>query len=56
MVTNKLTANYINAMDITAKKITVLDKSDDTLFEADGTKTAYENGQVIKDGSVTIAG
>lgn len=27
LVTNKLTANYINAMDITAKKITVLDKT-----------------------------
>ena len=38
MVTNKLTANYINALDITAKKITVLDKSNNNkpLFEADG--------------------
>ena len=38
LVTNKLTANYINAMDITAKKITVLDKSNNNkpLFEADG--------------------
>ena len=38
LVTNKLTANYINALDITAKKITVLDKSNNNkpLFEADG--------------------
>ena len=38
LVTNKLTANYINALDITAKKITILDKDDPTkkLFEADG--------------------
>lgn len=38
LVANKLTANYINALDITAKKITVLDKSDNNkpLFEADG--------------------
>ena len=38
LVANKLTANYINALDITAKKITVLDKDDNTkkLFEADG--------------------
>ena len=56
MVTNKLTAKYINALDITTKKITVLDKYENTLFEADGTKTIDENGQVIKDGSVTIAG
>ena len=38
LVANKLTANYINALDITAKKITVLDKSNNNkpLFEADG--------------------
>lgn len=43
MVTNKLTANYINALDITAKKITVLNNNNATqsdsnpiLFEADG--------------------
>ena len=43
MVTNKLTANYINALDITAKKITVLNNnnaaqsdSNPILFEADG--------------------
>ena len=43
-------------MDITTKKITVLDKSNNKLFEADGTKTVDENGQVIKDSSATIAG
>ncbi len=47
LVTNKLTANYINAMDITAKKITVLDKNNNTLFEADG---------LSDDHSVTIGG
>ena len=40
MVTNKLTANYINALDITTKKITVRqDNTNDksaVLFEADG--------------------
>lgn len=36
LVTNKLTANYINAMDITSKKMQVLDSNDDTLFLADG--------------------
>lgn len=38
LVANKITANYINALDITAKKITVLDPDDNTkkLFEADG--------------------
>ena len=56
LVTNKLTAKYIDAMDITAKSIKILDKYDNTLFEADGTKTVDENGQVIKDSSVTIAG
>lgn len=37
MVTNKLTATYINALDITAKKIKILnDAGNTTLFEADG--------------------
>lgn len=43
LVANKLTANYINALDITAKKITVLNNnnavqsdSNPILFEADG--------------------
>ena len=56
MVTNKLTAKYIDAMDITAKSIKILDKNGNTLFEADGTKTIDESGQVTKDSSVTIAG
>lgn len=43
LVTNKLTANYINALDITTKKITVLQdaaaaiEEQKILFEADGT-------------------
>ena len=43
LVANKLTANYINALDITAKKITVLNNNNaeqselnPILFEADG--------------------
>ena len=46
LVTNKLTANYINALDITAKKITVLQNAAEAieeqkiLFEADGTNAA----------------
>jgi hypothetical protein len=39
LVTNKLTANYINALDITAKQITVLQDKEDQdsiLFQADG--------------------
>ena len=47
MVTNKLTANYINAMDITSKRIEVLDGNNDTLFLADGI-----NGN----GEVTVGG
>lgn len=47
LVTNKLTANYINALDITTKKITVRqDNANDKsaiLFEADGTSN---NGTV----------
>ena len=53
-VTNKLTANYINALNITAKKITVLENNNATesssnykLFEADGLNSS---------GSVYIAG
>ena len=36
LVANKVTANYINALDITAKKIKILDTDNTTLFEADG--------------------
>lgn len=46
LVTNKLTANYINAMDITAKKITILqdnkDEQSQILFKADGTSNNSE--------------
>lgn len=37
MIANKVTANYINAMDITAKKLTVLDSSNNPLLVADST-------------------
>lgn len=43
---NKVTANYVNALDITAKKIAVLDKDNNTLFEANG---------LNKNGTVKIA-
>lgn len=37
LVANKLTANYINALDITAKKVTIVDKNNTSiLFTADG--------------------
>ena len=40
LVANKLTANYINALDITAKKVTVIDnKNSGILFEANGLNT-----------------
>lgn len=51
LVANKLTANYINALDITTKKITVLqdnkDEQSQILFKADGTS---------KNGAVKIGG
>ena len=46
LVANKITANYINALDITAKKITVFNNNE-TLFQADGTSD---------EGVVTIGG
>lgn len=36
IVANKVTAQYVNALDITAKKIEILDTDNTTLFEADG--------------------
>lgn len=45
LVANKVTANYINAMDITAKKIEILDSNNDTIFLADGT-TNDDNNKV----------
>lgn len=51
IVANKLTANYINALDITAKKITIRQdntaEDSDILFNADGTS---------KEGQVKIGG
>ena len=48
LVANKITANYINALDITAKKITVLQdntqpesSTNEALFKADSTGTGY---------------
>lgn len=44
MVANKLTANYINALDITTKKITVPGSTNNSiLFQADGTKSSVED-------------
>lgn len=44
LVANKITANYINALDITTKKITVLndDVNQKILFKADGTGSTGE--------------
>ena len=57
LVTNKLTANYINALDITAKKITVLkdnskelNGSNPILFQADGTS----NNSGVNIGGFTV--
>lgn len=54
LVTNKLTANYINALDITTKKITVRqDNADDKsaiLFEADG----ISNNGTVKVGGFNV--
>lgn len=36
LVANKVTANYVNSLNLTAKNITVLDSSNNTLFKADG--------------------
>ena len=36
LVANKITANYVNALDITAKRIEVKDSNTNTLFLADG--------------------
>ena len=42
IVKNKVTANYINALDITAKKIEVIDNNSRTLFKADGLSNPAE--------------
>lgn len=55
LVTNKLTANYINALDITTKKITVLQdaaaaiEEQKILFEADGTNATGKGKVKIAD-------
>jgi hypothetical protein len=44
LVANKLTANYINALDITTKKISVVNSSNTgTLLEADGNPTTGDH-------------
>lgn len=57
LIANKVTANYINALDITAKKITVLqdnskklNDSNPILFQADGTS----NNSGVKIGGFTV--
>ena len=42
IIENKVTANYINAMDITAESIEVIDANSRTLFKADGLSTTPE--------------
>ena len=53
LVANKVTANYINTLGITAQKVTVLDKTGGKLFEANGTA---KDGQGNPDPYVQIAG
>ena len=50
LVTNKLTANYINAMDIRAKKIEIKDGSNNTLLLADG----ISNTHTVKIGNFDV--
>lgn len=42
IVANKVTANYIHALKITAKRVEVLDSDDTTLFKADGLDGRHE--------------
>lgn len=51
LVANKVTANYINALDITAKKIEVLDTKNATLFEANGLDP---DNPVVRVGGFTV--
>ena len=46
LVANKLTANYINALDITAKKIQVNDVNGNILFKANGISGDADSNQV----------
>lgn len=42
IVANKVTTTYVDALDVTAKKIKILDTDDTTLFEADGLNGAHK--------------
>ena len=53
LIANKVTANYINALDITAQKVKVLDANAATLFEANG---LHRNSSDRLDPYVTIGG
>ena len=54
LVTNKLTANYIDALDITTNKIHVNDTNGNTLFKANGIPGEEDSNQVTIGGfSVT---
>ena len=55
MVTNKLTANYINALDITTKKIRVNDTNGNILFKANGIPGEKDSNQVTI-GGFEVAG
>ena len=46
LVTNKLTTNYINALDITTKKIHVKDANGNTLFKANGIAGETDSNKV----------
>lgn len=52
---NRVTANFVNALGITAKEITVLDDDNKVLFEAKGAETD-KDGNISKGGSVIMAG
>ena len=53
LVTNKLTANYINALDITTKKITVL--QDNNVAQSDSNPILFEADGLSGAGKVSIA-
>lgn len=42
LIANKITTNYINSFDITAKKLEVLDTDNSPLFKADGANGSHE--------------
>ena len=54
LVANKLTANYINALDITTKKIAVL--QDNTADPSDSNKILFEANGLSGKGAVKIGG